>query len=376
MLTKQNRLDATLTDFLYPTQRNWGARIRDVTYHGIRMIILENELLRIGVLAGKGTDIVELNYKPRDLDLIWLAPGGVRKSDTFASTASDSRAAFRDSYPGGWQEILPSGGAPSSFHGADFPQHGEVFNVPWDVAVVEDTAEAIAVRFTVRTRKSPFLLEKTIRLKSGDAAFRIEESLSNVSPVTVHAMWGHHITFGPPFLRPGSRIRLPDGIAVTPHPEDVAPGGRRVSGTDPFPWPHDPENGADLSLIPDHGSPSDVVYLSGFRDGDAWYEIMQEETLIGSRVEWDSSQMPFLWYWQEFGSSTGYPWYGRNYNIGLEPFSSYPSYGLAEAVANGSALRLEPGQERTFWLRLKVFEESTSTKWWRDCPNLGFQRPS
>lgn len=347
-----------MTHFIYPSQRNWGARIREVMYHGIRTIILENELLRIGVLAGKGTDIVELNYKPRDLDLIWIAPGGLRNPDAFALTAMDSRAAFRDNYPGGWQEILPSGGAPSSFEGADFPQHGEVFNVPWDVTVIEDSVDVIVVRFTVRTRKSPFLLEKTIRLESREAAFLIEETLSNISPVTVHAMWGHHITFGPPFLRPGSRIRLPDGITVTPHPEDVAPGGRRVSGTDPFPWPHDPGNGVDLRRLPDHGSPSDVVYLSGFREGDAWYEITQEEHGFSSRVEWDGSQMPFLWYWQEFGASTGYPWYGRNYNIGLEPFSSYPSHGLAEAVANGSALLLEPTQERKFWIKMSMIDAS------------------
>lgn len=347
-----------MTDFLYSTQRNWAARIREVTYRGIRMIILENELLRIGVLAGKGTDVVELNYKPRDLDFAWLAPGGVRNPNTFASTTPDSRAAFRDNYPGGWQEIIPNGGAPSSFDGADHGQHGDVFTVPWDAAIVEDTAEAIAMRFTVSLRKSPLRLEKTIRLQSGHAGFLIEETLSNVSPVTARAMWGHHITFGPPFLRPGSRIRLPDGITVNPHPEAVAPGGRRVSGVDPFPWPYDPKNGVDLSLVPDHGTPSDVVYLSGFHDGNAWYEIMQPGSGVDCRIEWDSSQMPYIWFWQEFGGSTGYPWYGRNYNIGLEPFTSFPAYGLAEAVTNGTALCLSPGEVCTFWLKMNVLDSS------------------
>jgi hypothetical protein len=325
------------------------------------MLVLENELLRIGILAGKGTDIVELNYKPRDLDFAWLAPGGVRNPNTFASTAPDSRAAFRENYPGGWQEIFPSGGAPSSWEGADYGQHGEVFNVPWDVTVAEDTEDAVEVRFTVRTRKSPFLLEKTVRLESGDPSFFMEERLVNASPVTARAMWGHHITFGPPFLTPGSRIHLPDGISVHPHPDAVAPGGRRVSGTGSFAWPHDPANGIDLSVIPDRGTPSDVVYLAGFREGDAWYEVVRAEDDRGSRVEWDGSQMPFLWYWQEFGASTGYPWYGRNYNIGLEPFSSYPSHGLAEAVANGTALDLEPGAERRFWLKMTILDDARPT---------------
>ncbi len=350
-----------MTDRLYSTQRNWGARIREVVYLGIRMLILENELLRIAVLPGKGTDIVELNYKPRDLDFVWLAPGGVRNPETFAATAPDSKAAFRDNYPGGWQEIIPSGGAPSSFDGADYGLHGEVFNVPWDVTIVEDRPEVIAVRFTIRTRKSPLLLEKTIKLESGSAGFVIEESIKNESPNTARAMWGHHITFGPPFLTPGSQIRLPEGLTVTPHPEGVAPEGRRVSGISPFPWPRDPQNGTDLSHVPDQGSSSDVVYLSGFREAEAWYEVVQKESGVGCRVEWDSSLMPYLWFWQEFGGSTGYPWHGRNYNIGLEPFSSYPSYGLAKTVQNGTALRVEPGQDYTFWLRMDVIDEFVPT---------------
>jgi hypothetical protein len=68
--------------------------------------------------------------------------------------------------------------------------------------------------------------------------------------------------------------------------------------------------------------------------------------------------MPFVWYWQEFGGTTGYPWYGRNYNVGLEPFSSAPSLGLAEAAANGSALTLEPGEERRFWLSMNVIDDT------------------
>ena len=40
-------------------------------YRGMRAVFLENELLRIGVLADKGTDVFEFNYKPRDMDFVW-----------------------------------------------------------------------------------------------------------------------------------------------------------------------------------------------------------------------------------------------------------------------------------------------------------------
>jgi hypothetical protein len=266
----------------------------------------------------------------------------------------DGNASFRDTYPGGWQEMLPNAGPATTFEGAALPQHGELYNIPWDVTMVEDTEDRAVVRFTARTPRSPFVVEKTIRLASGHAGFHIEERLTNASPAPAHAMWGHHITFGPPFLRPGCRVRLPDGVIVTPHPEPVAPGGRRISATGPFGWPHDPGSGEDLGLIPDPGTPSDLAYLSGFPPGGAWYEVIDDERGIAARVAWDEKTMPYLWYWQEFGRSTGYPWWGRLFNIGLEPCSSYPGKGLAAAVENGTAMKMEPFEERTFSLQMDV----------------------
>ena len=343
------------------TQRNWGARIREYTYHGMQLVVLENELLRVGVLAGKGADIVELNDKRRDLDLVWLSPSGVQNPRASAGTSRDPLATFVETYPGGWQEVFPNGGAPSSYGGAHYGQHDEVFALAWDAEIVEDTAEAIAVRFTVHTHKVPCTIEKTMRMVAGSPQLRIEERLVNTGAVPVRAMWGHHITFGPPFLGPGCRIRVPDGVTVLPHGEAIAPGGRRVANTEAFPWPlARDEDGAevDLSVIPERGTPSDIAYLADFPEDRGWYEIADPDTGVGSRVEWDARQMPYLWYWQEFGATTGYPWYGQTYTIGLEPFSSYPTDGLAAAVQNGSALTLTPGEARDFWLSMTVLDDN------------------
>jgi hypothetical protein len=67
--------------------------------------------------------------------------------------------------------------------------------------------------------------------------------------------------------------------------------------------------------------------------------------------------MPYLWFWQEFGASRVLPWYGSLYVVGLEPFSSYPTGGMSEAVANGTALRVEPRGARPFHLALEVCGE-------------------
>lgn len=341
---------------IYRPQRNWGTRIREVTYHGMRLIELENESLRIGVLAGKGADVVEFNYKRQDLDFAWLTAGGVRNPHDHLSTNPDPIATFTDAYPGCWQEVFPNGGVPSTFEGAHFGQHGEVSLLPWDVAISEDSERSVTVTFTVRTQKTPYLVAKTLRLVAGDPALHVEETITNESDVSVRAMWGHHLAFGRPFLDERCRIRVPDGLTVFTHPGQ---GERRVVEGGRWPWPlaegmHGGQ--VDLSQLPSRGEVSEMLYLEGFRDA-AWYEIAHPGKGVTFRVEWDPAVMPFLWYWMEFGGGGGYPWYGRHYNIGLEPFSSWSPGGLAAAVENGTALRFAPREEKRFWLRCRVTED-------------------
>jgi Domain of unknown function (DUF4432) len=341
----------------YRQQRNWGARILEYEHKGMRVVFLENEKLRVGVLVDKGTDIIEFNHKPTDTDFVWLTPGGVRNPTSYLSTAPDPLATFLDYYPGGWQEIFPNGGAPSTYLGASFGQHGEVSNLPWDHHIVEDGEEAVAVRFSVRSQKTPFLLEKLLRLRSGECGIQFEETLTNESAVHLRAMWGHHIVFGRPFLEEGGRVRMPEGTSVVPHDEPIDPDGRRVRGGESYSWPvAADESGVevDLSVLPARGTPSEIVYIRDLSEG--WYEIDNPKKDLGFRVEWDVRQMPYLWFWQEFGASRCYPWYGTNYNVGLEPFSSYPTNGIEEAIENGSALNVGPSETLRFSLRADVLE--------------------
>jgi hypothetical protein len=309
-------------------QRNWGARVREFTWQGMRAISLENELLRVSILLDKGSDVFELLYKPLDVDFVWLTANGFRDPRSISTnTADDAVGAFIDSYGGGWQEILPNGGLPSTHAGASFAQHGEVALLPWDYELVEDTEQAVTVRLTVACLRTPLRIVKELRLEAGSPRLELSETLTNESPVEIRAMWGHHLTFGKPFLVPGARLTLPDGIEVVEGPA------------------------VDLSRIPGPGAPSAVTYLGGFGK-DAWYELARDD--VGFRVGWDGAVMPYLWFWQEYGGSTGWEWYGRHWNVGLEPFSSYPSEGIGKAVENGTAMTLAPHERRTFTLSTQV----------------------
>ncbi|GAA3253336.1 DUF4432 family protein [Nonomuraea helvata] len=334
-------------------RRNWAARLRHVTFDGLRAVVLENERLRVTVVPDKGGDVVEFLHKPTDKDFVWLSPQGLRNPHDHLQGAADDVAQFVDHYEGGWQEIFPSGGAPSEYRGARLAQHGEVSGLPWRSEVVADSEEEVAVRLSVRTRRLPCRMEKVFRLRSGTAALEIEGRATNEADIPLHAMWGQHIVYGLPFLRPGARIRLPDGVKVIPHESAINPAkGRRVKAGGPWDWPRVPADQGgetDLSVVQEPGAPSDIVYLTGFDEG--WYEISGD---IGIRVEWEASLLPYLWMWQELGASTDYPWWGRAYTVGLEPFSSMPTDGLAAAVANGTALTLDPHETKVLRLRAEV----------------------
>ena len=63
----------------YQDERTHGCRISDAwTYRGLKTVVMENELLRISLIADKGADMFELVHKPSDTDFMWRTPWSVR----------------------------------------------------------------------------------------------------------------------------------------------------------------------------------------------------------------------------------------------------------------------------------------------------------
>lgn len=336
-------------------QRNYGCRIHDqYTYQGLDTVVLENDLVRISILAGKGTDIYEYVYKPAGIDYMWLTSRGVQNPTDYLPTSPDPISTMIDYYPGGWQVVFPNGGPSSEYQGANFGQHGEVYHMPWDWTILEDTEERISVRFSVYTKKVPYRVTRTMTLEKNSPALTIEEEIENLSALPQQYMWGQHLAYGQPFAEPGCLIQMPEGIRIQTDSADspVAPPGR-IQREASYNWPlARAVDGAiiDLSVLPEPGAASDVCYLMGFKD-EAWYQIDNPRLGVGFRVEWDAAVLPYVWYWQEFGATQGYPWYGRHYNIGLEPFAGYPTLGIAEAIRNGSAGEIGPYEKKKLVLR-------------------------
>lgn len=327
--------------------RNHGCRISDAwRVDGMQTVILENELLRVVVLVDKGTDIVEFRYKPKDLDFLLSTPNGLRNPNK-GVLSSPTDGPFLDYYSGGWNDILPNGGPFSIYKGAEFGQHGEISLIPWEYAIAEDTAQSVAVKFWVRPIRTPFFVEKTMRMNKGEAVLHIAEQVTNEAGESMHFMWGQHIALGRPFLDAGAVIDVPaKRLLVNPLMPNYEP--RLYAPDTAHEWSLAKNRDGqivDASRVPAFGEvqAQEMAYITELTEG--WYAITNQHEKVGFGVSFDHTLYKYIWYWQQLGNvGGGYPWWSRLHTVALEPWTSYPTGGLSEAIANNTAVLLEPGQ--------------------------------
>lgn len=339
----------------YP-ERHWGCRVNDrVTWHGFRALIMQNELLQIVILADKGTEIVQFLYKPLDTDFLWRAPNSLRDQTHFVPTGGSSNSPFFDRWSGGWFEVIPNGGPASEHQGAVFGFFAETINIPWEYRILEDTPDQVCVGFWVKTYRTPFLIQKTLTLRSGCPALFIEERLTNLGNDPVAFMWGHHPVVGEPFLDEHCRISAPACTVQVFHDEDGPDYRMGLHQVGRWPVIQDRYGKPlDLRVVPPKSVRTmDNCYLCDFEEG--WLAIQNPEKNVGFGLSWDASVFRYVWLWQALGGGVGYPWYGRTYCVGMEPWTSYPCSGLQSAIENQTARHLSPGESMSAWLTAVAF---------------------
>jgi hypothetical protein len=328
---------------MYTYGRKQSCRISlDYSYKGMRIGYLENDVLRVGVLLDKGADVFDFTYKPRDLDFLWQSPIPMRPP--FIATSALPEGSFHDYYYGGWQEVLPSAGwASEPYQGTFQGLHGEVALLPFEATVIEDTPEHVAVKTRVHLYRSPLTLERTMSLKRAIAGLFIHERLLNESTGEFAIMWGHHPAFGEPFLDSNCIVQTPAAkIDVLGYHAN----GLWETGVDfDFPKVKNRRTGEwhDITRVLSREARSvDIVFLKELTEG--WYGLTNQRQGVGFGMAWDKELFKYLWMWQVYGGHNDYPWYGRAYTCALEPFTSYPPRGVKNAIDNGTAVLMKPGE--------------------------------
>jgi hypothetical protein len=343
--------------------RNYGCRLNtDLFYNNIRVAVLENELLRISLLIDKGTDIFEFLYKPKDMDFLWLSPWGIKSPSTFIPTISSKEGNFLDYYEGGWQEIIPNFGKSGFYNGVEQGLHGEVCLIPWDYQIIKNTPEEISIRFSVRTYRTPFYIEKTLTLKSGDPKLYIHEKITNEGYSRIYLNWTHHPTFGGNFLDNSTVIDIPSNrikFVLTPDNE----GKYDEIKSEKIKWPvfkGYSGNKVDFSKSPtavEKNNSFDEICIGDLKDG--WYAVTNISNSVGFAMKWDSNIFPYLWIWRMYGKGClDAPWFGRAYCMAIEPCSSMSPIGLNETIKNKTAIKMEAQQQIETSLVAIAYEKS------------------
>jgi hypothetical protein len=334
--------------------RHYGCRITDeIVYKGLRTLFLENDLLRIGVLLDKGADIFQFLHKPTDTDFLWRSPQGLVPPHQFTPTSAATAGTFLDTYHGGWQEILPGGG-PATYRGAELGLHGEVTHLGWNYHILEDTPEGIAVRLQVDCIRTPFRLERTMRLERGTPILFLEEELTNLSPEPQAFMWGHHPAFGAPFLREGVRLFVPATTGQVHSPRFAESGLLEPGAAFKWPFVQTDQKRLDLSQVP--GAEAGYAELIYLELTTGWYAVVDPRRRLGIGLAWPVEQFPYLWFWLVYGRAPGYPWWDRVYCIALEPWTSFPN-SLDQVLAAGRHAQIQGGDSLTVSLKAIVFTD-------------------
>ena len=326
----------------------------DWTYKGMRVVWMENEFLKIGILVDRGADIFEFRHKGLNINVLLNLPGRLRNPREDFSQQRDTANQFEAYYYGGWQELLPN--SPTfTYRGASLGQHGEVALIPWKYAILHDSPESVSLKVWTQPLRVPVLVEKILTLHADSPTLHIEDQLTNTSRTHLDLMWGHHVAFGLPFLREGAVIET---NAQTLWAEPAMPPLRRFTPGVTTHWPQARNihgDADDASFIPPETAPpySDLAYLSGF-EKEAYYCIRNPETGLGFRLEWEADTFPCLWYWTERYGMQDFPWWGECYTVGLEPWTSQWTPEPEKAIEKGEWLRLEAGEKRATRLKAEL----------------------
>lgn len=308
------------------------------TYRRIDAVFMENTNVRLLVLPGKGGDILEFRDKRTDINVLWEADHDWRVPGDGEIPVLDPNAAH-DFYPGGWQLHLPLAGNTSDFDGTPYSLHGESALIPWEATISRDDGEAATLRLETDLVRYPLHVERELTLHAGGSTIEVTEWITNKSDVELPFVWQQHIALGSPLIGPDATLDIPANSGRT---EDYGPDHRnnRLAGDELFEWPMAPgRDGStiDLRELPPRDSTiDDLAYATDLREGR--YSVVNEAINLRFTFKFPTDPFESVWYWQPLGGASYYPFWSRNYNVGLEPTTAYPASRVPEAQRKNGSL--------------------------------------
>ncbi len=297
--------------------------------------VLENGFLRLEVLPALGGKLSSLSLAGEGGELLQgpLVPYAAR-------TAVEP---FDEADGSGWDECLPSIGPCVLEDGAKIEDHGDFWRLPFTVIEASGTA----LRMRTEGTSLPLAFERGLRLDG--ASLHLDYSVRNTGRARVPYGWSTHPLFA---VEPGDRIELPSSVREIT--AQASADGRLALGTHPWPATGNARDGEplDLSLVLDENAGvGDKLVRPAPAEG--WAALERKTLRTRLTLRWNPSDAPVLGLWICYGGWPSAPGAKKGYTVALEP-CNLPVDSLADSLEQGGGAWLEPGETRSWTLRLDV----------------------
>ncbi|TLS48330.1 DUF5107 domain-containing protein [Paenibacillus antri] len=220
---------------------------------------------------------------------------------------------------------------PETLGGEAMPDHGEIWSLPWEYEVRREADEA-TVKLWVETPVSACRVEKTIRLRSGEAKLRFSHRLTNVGRGELPYLWKLHAA-----VKADEHGRIDVG-AGRAYLEDFGPPRTGKTGVG-YDWPFAAgEDGTrhDMRLcLPASSAVNEFQYLTELTGG--WCVYTDTASGIGLGLAFDPEAFPSCWLFATYGG-----WRGLS-TVVLEPCTGTP-ISVTDGVAAGTHRTLAAGE--------------------------------
>ena len=296
----------------------------DWQYRGLQVVRIENENIRLDVLPEVGAKIYNFVHKASNKNLLWHNPRVPPERAVYGSL-------FDDHWAGGWDELLPNDVPFKIPSGETLPDHGEVWSQASEWRVVEESGDAVAVRFVTHGRILPTRFEKTISLHAGESFCSVQYAYINLGAAPIDFLWNICCPFE---ISSATRLDIPArrGIIEATDPWNTL---KFNPGTE-YEWPYAVTPAGERvdfrTMPPEEAGVTDFQYLPNLASG--WFAVTDADAQVGFGMVFPTDVIPHLSLFRSVGG-----WRGQHL-VSVEPSVGYP-YDLAVAKENGTAGRIE-----------------------------------
>lgn len=302
--------------------------VEAVQYKDVPALMLENETLRVVVLPGIGGKTASLVDKKSGFEFLTQREGASYRRQPYSGDYLKGECS-------GFDDMFPTIDAcrylKYPWAGAELPDHGEVWALPWTAVRRVDGLE-----LSVAGVRLPYTLKKTLSFPD-DRTIRYAYEAANPTPFVMDCLWAAHMMFA---AEPGAKVTLPPGAdrAVCTFSKNGEVGGYG----DEFPWPEAVTAAGDVVRLdalrgPEHDNILKYYLKEPLRDGWCALEYPSRNLALG--LAFPVEVTPYLALLHNEGGSHDL-WDGADYyNFFFEPCTApMDRPDVAELFGRGWAL--------------------------------------